>query len=647
MPREPHQAPPELTPARTPWLAISGALVATLALVVVVTMVVRAAGQRVGTTLPKELEFSRLTSTITHLDEVLTMSALMYAHTADPQWRRRYDAALDPLDSAIKSVRAFSPEQFDQALGAETDAANQALVAMETSAMDLAASGQREQAASLLMSDEYARQKQVYAHGNDNAVAVLGQSIADAAQRQHATLSALLTTAYALGLVVIAAFAVVVRALRRSARIQSQGLRALSEAASARAAGEAKSRFLAGMSHEIRTPLNGIIGFADLLRRGADDGDEQQRADWTATIHSSATHLLALLNDVLDLSKMEAGKMEVNLAPCAVRTVIRETVQILEPRARENAVPLTVRFDDSVPETIRTDATRLRQVLLNLVGNAVKFTIRGHIEVAVSAHPSQNPAAAPRLRIAVKDTGPGMSPELLAKLFAPFQQGDPNIASTHGGTGLGLSISRELTRCLGGDITVTSTPGLGSTFTIEIVAHAPLANEAPAAPSQSATHQSATHQRATMDRPRPVVPASSSPTNQPRPLHGKHILVADDVDANRRVCTIFLERAGATVRQVADGVRAVEACAEQAFDLVLMDVQMPEMSGLDATRAVRAKGADMPILALTAFSSGGDRQSCLDAGMDDFLNKPIDPNALLESVARWVNHPRRDARLAA
>jgi PAS domain S-box-containing protein len=379
----------------------------------------------------------------------------------------------------------------------------------------------------------------------------------------------------------------------------------------AETASDAKTCFLASMSHEIRTPLNGIIGFADLLRRGADGGDAGLRAEWVGIIHTSGTHLLALVNDVLDLSKMDAEKLDIAMAPCSPRRAILDSVALIRSRALERGIVLEAHFDPSLPEVVRCDAMRIRQIVMNLVSNAVKFTEAGSVSITASASRS---ALGPRLKIVVADTGVGMTGEQMQRLFAPFQQADRTIAGKFGGTGLGLAISRQLARRMAGDITVASTPGKGSTFTVEIQAAELLHGDE--------AHHIAADEEGTAE--------------SERPLEGRSVLVADDVEANRKVCTIFLERAGALVTSAADGREAVDACAARDFDLVLMDVQMPELSGLLATRAIRLAGGKMPILALSAFSSSGDRADCLAAGMNDYLTKPIDPTLLVRTSARWI-----------
>jgi signal transduction histidine kinase/ActR/RegA family two-component response regulator len=394
------------------------------------------------------------------------------------------------------------------------------------------------------------------------------------------------------------------------------------------AANDAKTRFLASMSHEIRTPLNGIIGFADLLMRNADEGNEEQRAEWIGVIHGSSTHLLSLLNDVLDLSKLDVGKMDISPAPCSPRAVISESALIMQSRAEEKGLTLNLHFEPGVPEAIRTDGTRLRQIVMNLVGNAVKFTEKGGVEARVAFLASPSAGVPAMLRVSIADTGIGMTPEQTAALFNPFQQADHTIIHRFGGTGLGLAISKRLAERLGGDISVSSTRGVGSVFTLTLAAYPLLPGEF-------------------LPRTLPITDAwDSGKPGMKTPLAGRSILVADDVETNRKVCAIFLGRAGARVVLACNGHEAVELCRTQSFDLVLMDVQMPVMHGQDASRALRAAGFHMPIIALTAFSSGGDREDCLAAGMNDFLSKPIEPALMIQSAARWILQTERGTATA-
>lgn len=403
---------------------------------------------------------------------------------------------------------------------------------------------------------------------------------------------------------------VMARSARRIEREIEDNTRMLVEARTqAEVASVAKTRFFAGLSHEIRTPLNGIIGFADLLQRGADDGDTARRDEWIGIIHSSGNHLLGLLNNILDMSKAEADKMEIAPAPCDLKKAVKDSVLLMKSRADEQGIGLDVEFGAGLPDAIRTDETRLRQIVMNLVGNAVKFTKAGGVKVSVRA---VGDVSKPLVSVCVSDTGIGMTTEQMGRLFSPYEQGDRSIAASFGGTGLGLWISRELARRLGGDITVRSTPGVGSVFELIIAAPALLSGE--------------------------VVPAVRVTAGSAalKPLAGRTVLVADDVEANRKVCRVFLENSGASVLLAEDGGRAIEMCRTHAIDLVLMDMQMPDVSGIEAARAVRAAGGCMPIIALTAFSTEEDRKDCLAAGMNDFLSKPIDSKLLIERALNWI-----------
>ncbi len=383
------------------------------------------------------------------------------------------------------------------------------------------------------------------------------------------------------------------------------------------AAATAKSAFLATMSHEIRTPLNGIIGFSDLLAKRADTGDESQRDEWIGIIHGSAQHLLSLLNDVLDLSKMEAEKMVLEPRPCRIITAITETVALFQLNATEKGIALRTIVDDSCPPLARVDATRLRQIASNLVSNAVKFTQQGGVTVTLSGDHADG---LPRLRIDVRDTGIGMSPDQLANLFSPFTQADSSTTRRFGGTGLGLCISREIARRMGGDITVKSTPAFGSTFSAII----------PAPPLTSG-------ERAPEDS---VYRGGEFFTQRAdAPLQGLRVLVADDIHTNRQLFRLTLQKAGAVVVLTENGEQAVNAARAANFDVIVMDIQMPVMDGHTATRTLRDQGFTVPILALTAHSSGGDRQACIDSGCTDYLSKPVDLVLLVQTLARLAARP--------
>ena len=397
-------------------------------------------------------------------------------------------------------------------------------------------------------------------------------------------------------------------------------------AAAADSANQAKSLFLANMSHEIRTPLTAILGFAENL---LDGGTADERTTATQTILRNGHHLLQLINDILDLSKIEAGRLEVECLRFSPDTVVAEVVSALQVRADSRQVDLLLQYDGRVPAMISSDPTRLRQILINLVGNAIKFTERGRVMVRMRTLNADSPS--PALQCDISDTGIGMTADQVARLFTPFTQADGSMARRFGGTGLGLSISRRLAVMLGGDITVTSVPDQGSTFRMTI-ATGDLSN--------AEWHTSPRSQ----DESRPVVPANTGRLNQ-------RILLAEDGPDNQLLIGSFLRKLGADVTIVDNGRKAADAAlqslfAGQPFDLILMDMQMPILDGYSATRELRAKGWLGPILALTANAMAGDRQKCIDAGCNDFASKPFDRIRLQEQI-RELTAPQKSNMPAA
>jgi signal transduction histidine kinase len=368
-------------------------------------------------------------------------------------------------------------------------------------------------------------------------------------------------------------------------------------------ASAAKTNFLANISHEIRTPMTAILGYAELLRDvGADPAE---RAEWIETIRRNGDHLLAIINDLLDLSKIEAGRFEVELAPVSVPDVVRDVVKLMRVRAASQGITLDHVVEDDLARTpVRTDAVRIRQVLLNLVGNAVKFTERGGVEVRVDAR-----AKGPRLElaVAVRDTGCGIAPELLPRLFEPFTQSDASFARRHGGTGLGLAISRRLASLLGGRIDVASEVDRGSVFTFTFDADRADADSTPAS------------------LPMPARPASKS-----GPLLGMRILLVEDSIDSQRILAALMSLAGADVDVAPDGISAVSRFdGSYVPDLVLMDIQMPGMDGIEATERIRARGYTGRIVALTAAALSIDRDRALRAGCEGFHLKPISREDLI------------------
>ena len=376
----------------------------------------------------------------------------------------------------------------------------------------------------------------------------------------------------------------------------------------AEAATTAKSNFLATMSHEIRTPMNGIIGMAELLS-GTPLGSEQQR--YLSNISVSAENLLEIINDILDFSKIEAGRMELDPHPFTIREILDNGLLPLKMKATSGGVAFRIDVAPNCPAALFGDGSKLRQILVNLVGNAVKFTLQGTITVSCSVLDASTERV--QLQIRVSDTGIGMSEDVCQRIFQPFTQADSSTSRSFGGTGLGLTITQKFIDLMGGNITVESAPGIGSTFTLQL----PFAPAAATPDAEKSVHQ------------QPAPPATPC-----------MILLAEDVPINQELARIMLEKSGHSVTIAANGAEAVRLFQARQFDLIFMDMQMPEMDGLQATRAIRALeaegGGHIPIIAMTANALESDREKCRKAGMDDFLPKPLRRDILQKTMARFA-----------
>jgi signal transduction histidine kinase/FixJ family two-component response regulator len=400
-------------------------------------------------------------------------------------------------------------------------------------------------------------------------------------------------------------------------------------------ANRAKSEFLANMSHEIRTPMTAILGFAELLLA---DVEKPANAHAAQTIKRNGELLLEIINDILDLSKIEAGKFDVDPQPCSPRQLVADVVTLMKVRADAKKLPLEIVFEGPIPNLVRTDPLRLRQILINLVGNALKFTNAGRVYIATRLVDSDGET--PSLQFDVVDTGIGLTAEQIDGLFVPFSQADSSTTRNYGGTGLGLTISRRLAKMLGGDIVVESVFGRGSRFRLTITTGPLTGVELIDDAEKSEASQSAVDQL-------PETPVTARAVQ----LNCRVLLVEDGPD-NRRLTSYILIKAGAEVAFAEDGLEAVEKVlaampgfgrrqrdVPEAFDLILMDMQMPVMDGYEATRRLRQKGYRGPIVALTAHAMRHDRDKCFEAGCDAFVSKPVDRQTLLEIVAKYGQSP--------
>jgi signal transduction histidine kinase/FixJ family two-component response regulator len=396
--------------------------------------------------------------------------------------------------------------------------------------------------------------------------------------------------------------------------------------AEAQSAAATKTEFIANMSHEIRTPMTAILGYVGIMLEEVNT--DRSAARWETalnTIRRNGNHLLEIINDLLDVAKIESGKMTVEIIPCDVVRTVEDVTDLLRHRAEEKELALSLEFVGEIPETIQSDPTRLRQILLNLIGNAIKFTERGEVSLQVRLLAGQSPS---QIEFTVADTGIGMSPDQLGRLFEPFVQADSSTSRKFGGTGLGLTISRQLARMLHGDLEVTSELGSGSEFKVRV-----------------ATGD-------LTDVPMLCIPPCSMPHAEPSHAADLtldcRILLAEDGPDNQRLISFLLRKAGAEVVIVDNGQAAVEAvlaAEKQAvrlpgdpsgpFDVVLMDMQMPVLDGCQATEALRRAGYTRPIIALTANAMAEDRERCLAAGCTDFTTKPVQRTVLFETILKW------------
>ena len=379
----------------------------------------------------------------------------------------------------------------------------------------------------------------------------------------------------------------------------------------AEAANQAKSQFLANMSHEIRTPMNSIIGFSDLL---SDEDLTDEQVGYVNFVRDSAKNLLSLIDDILDFSKIEAKQLDIEYVECSLGRILGFIDSTMKQQAKKKSLDFKIVECNGLPERIRTDPARLRQCLINLTNNAIKFTEKGHVYVNVSMEDRGNQSY---IRFDIEDTGIGISKDKEETIFNWFTQADESHTRQYGGTGLGLTITKDLVKLIGGELTVTSEEGAGSVFSLVVPAGLDVAEQ-----PHMDIHAVHTDPRR---------------NQKEQPEFSGNVLVAEDVTNNQALITALLNRMGLEVTIAADGNEVLQKALIREFDLILMDMRMPNMNGYEATEAIRKEGITTPIVALTAHAIEGDAEKCLEAGCDDYISKPIDQDELRRVLGKYVS----------
>ncbi|MGB8226445.1 MAG: response regulator [Sedimentisphaerales bacterium] len=405
-----------------------------------------------------------------------------------------------------------------------------------------------------------------------------------------------------------------------NARLLKATATAKEMAAEAEKANAAKSQFLANMSHEIRTPMNAIIGFSEVLE---EESLTEQQKEYIEMILGSSKHLLQLINDILDFSKIETGKIKIENVECDIRAILTNVESLMNPAAKAKKLELKIEFAEDVPRLIISDMVKLRQCLINLVSNAIKFTEQGYVKIAVKRVEKENK---PFIVFEVIDTGIGIPADKLSIIFDAFTQVDGSTTRKYGGTGLGLTITKQLAGLIGGDISVESEMGKGSIFRITLPADIAVGEQQPAPESVA--------DRQTDEKIERIIETGhSNARDSLRTEFSGRVLVAEDNTTNQTLIKLLLEKLGFVVTIAVNGVEVCEAVKKQQFELIFIDMQMPEMDGCTATKRLRSLGVKTPMIAMTSGVEEEDKKECLAAGCDDYIPKPVDRNRLIKVIS--------------
>ncbi len=588
-----------------------------------------------------------LSNEIHDLDFALTYAATMYVATQDAQWKYKYEEDARKLDAAIARMKAEYPDvEDDDDAGGIIDEANQRLIAMETQAFSLTGQGRARQAEDILQSWDYFRYKQKYSEGlhefYEEVERGLHQEAKYFADKIYQAFYWAVIAVVILGVVWFFAIRslkswrqeledaradLVLRCqekekMERQVRsyaedVRAAHTRAMQAVEDAESANRAKSEFLANMSHELRTPMNGIIGMADMLEG---TGLDEEQLEYNEVLRKSAKSLLLIVNDILDLSKIEAGSMEIESEPFALRRAITDTVELFTGMASKKGVVLSADIARDLPRYIEGDEGRFVQVLRNLLGNAIKFTDEGSVHFIAELNNGN-------LLVRVTDTGIGISEDDLENVFDKFHQANNSTTRIYGGTGLGLAISKQLIEMMGGEIGAESVIKKGSTFWFKLpmIVREDIDDILERFVPRSSSLQ---------------VPNLVLPHNQVSMNTQARILLVEDHPTNQFLMKRLLSKLGFEgVDCVDNGKIALELYETHSYDLILMDCQMPEMDGYEATgwiRSMETGDARIPIIAMTANAMVGDREKCLKCGMDDYISKPVDAVKFAHLISHWL-----------